>query len=186
MNVRTVIYPGSFDPVTRGHLDVIERASRIFDHVVVAVAENSNKQPLFTQTERHELVRVAVRGLSNVETACFNGLLVDFVVERSACAVVRGLRAISDFEFEFQLALMNRRLNERVETLFLTPRETYTFVSSRLVKEIARLGGDVSQFVLPHVVEALAAKRWGNPLNSGHNPELSRPIVASGPLESHS
>ncbi len=183
MNVRTVIYPGSFDPVTRGHLDVIERASRIFDHVVVAVADNSNKRPLFSQAERHELVQVAVRGLSNVETACFNGLLVDFVVERNACAVVRGLRAISDFEFEFQLALMNRRLNERVETLFLTPRETYTFVSSRLVKEIARLGGDVSQFVLPHVVEALEAKRRSLTANSVN---LVTPVVAPTPAASHS
>lgn len=158
-NVRTVIYPGSFDPVTRGHLDVIERAARVFDHVVVAVADNDSKHPLFSQTERRELIEIGVRGFSNVETDIFSGLLVDYVVRRGACAVVRGLRAISDFEFEFQLALMNRRLNEKVETLFMTPRETYTFISSRLVKEIARLGGDVSQFVPPHVVTALEAKR---------------------------
>ncbi len=161
--MRTVIYPGSFDPVTRGHLDVIERAARIFDHVIVAVADNQAKHPLFSQSERRHLVELGVRGFPNVETAVFNGLLVDFVIQRNACAVVRGLRAISDFEFEFQLALMNRRLNERVETLFMTPRETYTFISSRLVKEIARLGGDVSQFVPPHVVEALAAKHPGVP-----------------------
>ena len=166
--MRTVIYPGSFDPVTRGHLDVIERAARIFDHVIVAVADNEAKNPLFSQTERRHLVELGVRCFPNVETAVFNGLLVDFVVERNACAVVRGLRAISDFEFEFQLALMNRRLNERVETLFMTPRETYTFVSSRLVKEIARLGGDVSQFVPPHVVDALAAKRL--PTSPGEEP----------------
>ena len=160
--MRTVIYPGSFDPVTRGHLDVIERAARIFDHVIVAVADNEAKHPLFSQSERRHLVELGVQKFPNVETAVFNGLLVDFVVQRNACAVVRGLRAISDFEFEFQLALMNRRLDERVETLFMTPRETYTFVSSRLVKEIARLGGDVSQFVPPHVVDALAAKRQSN------------------------
>jgi pantetheine-phosphate adenylyltransferase len=157
-----VIYPGSFDPVTKGHLDVIERAARIFDHVVVAVAANESKQPLFSQQERRQLLEFEVRTLPNVETDSFDGLLVDFVLRRGACAVVRGLRAISDFEFEFQLALMNRRLNEKVETVFLTPRETYTFVSSRMVKEIARLGGDVSQFVPTQVAIALAAK-WEKP-----------------------
>jgi pantetheine-phosphate adenylyltransferase len=173
-----VIYPGSFDPVTRGHLDVIERAARIFDHVIVAVADNEAKHPLFSQSERRQLVELGVRCFPNVETAVFNGLLVDFVVERNACAVVRGLRAISDFEFEFQLALMNRRLNERVETLFMTPRETYTFVSSRLVKEIARLGGDVSQFVPPHVVDALAAKR----LPTSPDVETVRVALAPSPV----
>lgn len=158
--VRTVIYPGSFDPVTKGHLDVIERAARIFDHVVVAVAANESKQPLFTQEERRQLLQFEVQSMSNVEADSFDGLLVDFVLRRGACAVVRGLRAISDFEFEFQLALMNRRLNEQVETVFLTPRETYTFVSSRMVKEIARLGGDVRQFVPVHVAQALSTK-WG-------------------------
>lgn len=156
--MRTVIYPGSFDPLTNGHLDVIERASRVFDHVIVAVARNESKQPLFTLSERHAFIQADVAHLTNVETDSFDGLLVDYVVRRGACAVVRGLRAVSDFEFEFQLALMNRRLNERVETLFMTPRETYTFVSSRLVKEIARLGGDVGQFVPPNVVVALRAK----------------------------
>ena len=156
--MRTVVYPGSFDPLTNGHLDVIERAARVFDHVIVAVARNESKQPLFTLAERHDFIRADVAHLGNVETDSFDGLLVDYVVRRGACAVVRGLRAVSDFEFEFQLALMNRRLNERVETLFMTPRETYTFVSSRLVKEIARLGGDVGQFVPPNVVEALKVK----------------------------
>jgi pantetheine-phosphate adenylyltransferase len=156
--MRTVIYPGSFDPLTNGHLDVIERAARVFDHVIVSVARNESKAPLFTLAERYDFIRADVAHLSNVETDSFDGLLVDHVVRRGACAVVRGLRAVSDFEFEFQLALMNRRLNERVETLFMTPRETYTFVSSRLVKEIARLGGDVSQFVPPNVVTALKFK----------------------------
>ena len=156
--MRTVIYPGSFDPLTKGHLDVIERAARVFDHVVVAVARNESKTPLFSIGERLEFVRADVAHLPNVEADSFDGLLVNYVVSRGACAVVRGLRAVSDFEFEFQLALMNRRLNERVETLFMTPRETYTFVSSRLVKEIARLGGDVNQFVPPRVAEALRSR----------------------------
>jgi pantetheine-phosphate adenylyltransferase len=131
--------------------------------VIVAVARNESKQPLFTLGERHDFIRGDVAHLQNVETDSFDGLLVDYVVRRGACAVVRGLRAVSDFEFEFQLALMNRRLNERVETLFMTPRETYTFVSSRLVKEIARLGGDVGQFVPPNVVTALRTKFARNP-----------------------
>lgn len=153
--MRTVIYPGSFDPLTNGHLDVIQRASRMFDRVVVAVATNESKKPLFTLDERAALVREAVAGLANVETDRFEGLLVNYVVQQKAQAIVRGLRAVSDFEFEFQLALMNRKLNESVETLFLMPKDTYSFLSSRLVKEIARLGGDVSEFVPRHVREAL-------------------------------
>ncbi len=153
--MRTVIYPGSFDPFHNGHLDVVRRASRIFDRVVVAVALNEAKKPLFPIEERHRLVQLATEGLENVEADTFDGLLVDYVVRRGACAVLRGLRAVSDFEFEFQLALMNRRLNEQVETLFMTPKDTYTFVSSRLVKEIARLGGDVSPFVPGVVSQAL-------------------------------
>jgi pantetheine-phosphate adenylyltransferase len=156
--MRTVIYPGSFDPFTNGHLDVVRRAARVFDRVIVAVARNDAKNPLFSVDERTELVRVACSGIPNIEADSFDCLLVNYVVERGACAVVRGLRAVSDFEFEFQLALMNRRLNEQVETLFLTPKDTYTFVSSRIVKEIARLGGDVSPFVPEHVRAALKAK----------------------------
>lgn len=156
--MRTVIYPGSFDPFTNGHLDVVRRAARIFDQVVVAVARNEAKQPLFSVEERTDLVRQACASLPNVEADSFDSLLVNYVVRRGACAVVRGLRAVSDFEFEFQLALMNRRLNEQVETLFLTPKDTYTFVSSRIVKEIARLGGDVSPFVPEQVKSALKAK----------------------------
>lgn len=153
--MRTAIYPGSFDPLTNGHLDVIQRAARLFDRTIVAVARSEAKQPLFPLAERCELVRQSVEELPNVETDSFDGLLVDYVVRRGGAAVVRGLRAVSDFEFEFQLALMNRKLNEQVETIFMMPRDTYTFLSSRLVKEIARLGGDISPFVPPPVKEAL-------------------------------
>lgn len=156
--MRTVIYPGSFDPLTNGHLDVIERATKLFDHVVVAVARNESKHPLFTQAERLEMVERAVRNLAHVEADCFEGLLIEYVQRRGAQAVIRGLRAVSDFEFEFQLALMNRKLNERIETIFMMPKDTYTFLSSRLVKEIASLGGDVSSFVPAHVRAALTAK----------------------------
>lgn len=156
--MRTVVYPGSFDPLTNGHLDVIERAARLFDRVIVAVAQNSEKQPLFTPEERCELVRGATKRLRNVETRGFDGLLVDYVRGCDAQAVIRGLRAVSDFEFEFQMALMNRKLDERVETIFMMPKDTYTFLSSRLVKEIARLGGDVRDFVPGNVGKALAKK----------------------------
>lgn len=154
--MRTVIYPGSFDPLTNGHLDVIQRATKLFDKVIVAVAKNESKSPLFTLAERLELVAGCITHLPNVEADTFDGLLVDYAEKRSAQAVVRGLRAVSDFEFEFQLALMNRKLNERVETIFMMPKDTYTFLSSRIVKEIARLGGDVSSFVPKNVQAALA------------------------------
>ncbi len=156
--MRTVIYPGSFDPLTNGHLDVIERATKLFDQVVVAVARNESKHPLFTQQERVEMVARAIKPLANVEVDSFEGLLMEYVERRAAQAVIRGLRAVSDFEFEFQLALMNRKLNERIETIFMMPKDTYTFLSSRLVKEIASLGGDVSSFVPAHVQKALSAK----------------------------
>jgi len=156
--MRTAIYPGSFDPLTNGHLDVIQRAVKLFDRVVVAVAKNEGKQPLFTLEERLDLVRGSIKGMKGVEADSFDSLLVDYVEKQNAQAIVRGLRAVSDFEFEFQLALMNRKLNERIETIFMMPKDTYTFLSSKIVKEIARLGGDVSSFVPPNVRIALAEK----------------------------
>ena len=157
-DMRTAIYPGSFDPLTNGHLDVIQRAAKLFDRVIVAVAKNDSKRPLFTLAERLTLVKTAVRHLPHVEADSFEGLLIEYVSRRKARAVVRGLRAVSDFEFEFQLALMNRKLNDNFETIFMMPKDTYTFLSSRIVKEIAQLGGDVSAFVPPHVRTALSKK----------------------------
>jgi pantetheine-phosphate adenylyltransferase len=156
--MRTAIYPGSFDPITNGHLDVLHRAAKLFDRVIVAVARSDPKHPLFTMEERVQMVARAVRSLPNVEADSFQGLLVNYVEQRGAQAIVRGLRAVSDFEFEFQLALMNRKMNERVETIFMMPKDTYTFLSSRIVKEMAQLGGDVSAFVPAHVRTALAAR----------------------------
>ncbi len=156
--MRRAIYPGSFDPITNGHLDVIQRAAGLFDELVVAVARDNAKQSLFSLDERVELLRTATAHLSNLRVLPFEGLLVDFAREQQAVALVRGLRAVSDFEFEFQLALMNRKLEPNLETLFLMPREELTYISSRLVKEIARLGGNVNQFVPPHVVSALKEK----------------------------
>ena len=159
--MRTVIYPGSFDPITNGHLDVIQRAAKLFDRVVVAVAQNDSKRPLFSLAERLALVQAAVGHLPHVEADSFDGLLIEYAERRHAQAIVRGLRAVSDFEFEFQLALMNRNLDERIETIFMMPKDTYTFLSSRTVKEIARLGGDVSCFVPTYVRDALAKKFAG-------------------------
>ena len=156
--MRRAIYPGSFDPVTNGHLDVIGRARKLFDEIVVAVAHNDEKQPLFSLEERLALLGDALDKIDHVRVAQFDGLLVDFAVAQEANAVIRGLRAVSDFEFEFQMALMNRKLQDSVETIFLMPKEEYTYLSSRLVKEIARLGGNVSGFVPRPVVEALAKK----------------------------
>jgi len=157
--MRRAIYPGSFDPVTHGHLDVIERAGKLFDEVIVAVAHNDQKQPFFTLEERLALLRDSLNGRKRVQVEPLDGLLVDFAVQRKATAVVRGLRAISDFEFEFQMALMNRKLEASVETIFLMPKEEYTYLSSRIVKEIARLGGNISNFVPSHVVDAFARKQ---------------------------
>jgi pantetheine-phosphate adenylyltransferase len=152
------IYPGSFDPVTNGHLDVIERASRLFDTLIVAVAHNDQKNATFSPEERLELIRPAVKKLANVEVTSFDGLLVDFVKKRGGTVVIRGLRAVSDFEFEFQMALINRKLSADLETLFLTPKEEFTYLSSRLVKEVARLGGETAFFVPPHVSLALSRR----------------------------
>jgi pantetheine-phosphate adenylyltransferase len=156
--MRIAIYPGSFDPLTNGHLDVIQRAAKLFDRVIVAVAVNESKHPLFTLAERVALVKKSVAHLPHVQTDSFDGLLVEYAAERKAKAIVRGLRAVSDFEFEFQLALMNRKLDENIETIFMMPKDTYTFLSSRIVKEIARLGGNVGPFVPAHVQAALKRK----------------------------
>ena len=156
--MRTVIYPGSFDPLTFGHLDVVQRAAKLFDKVIIAVANNETKKPLFNLRERVELVEKGIKHLPNVEADSFSNLLVEFAEKRGACAVIRGLRAVSDFEVEFQMALVNRKLNERIETIFMMPRGAYTFLSSSIVKEVARLGGDVSPFVPEHVQKALKGK----------------------------
>lgn len=153
-----VIFPGTFDPITNGHVDLVERASKMFAHVVVAVAENSRKGPHFDVATRVKLAQEVLKPIKNVEVCGFSTLLVDFVREKGAKAIIRGLRAVSDFEFEFQLANMNRRLASDIETLFLTPAEQFSFVSSSLVTEIAALGGDVSTFVPAAVLKLLNEK----------------------------
>lgn len=158
MSVSRAIYPGSFDPITYGHLDIIERALAMFDHLIVAVAASDSKAPLFSADERAELIRAALPADANVTVKTFDDLLIHFAQREESFTVIRGLRAISDFEFEFQMALMNRRLDARLETVFLTPKEDCTFISSRIVKEVARLGGDVSAFVPPVVAETLTAR----------------------------
>ncbi len=150
------IYPGTFDPITHGHTDIIRRASRLFEHVIVAIAASPSKRPTFAQAERIALASKALDGLSGVEVVGFDSLLVDYARERGAGIIVRGLRAVSDFEYEFQLSRMNRKLAHDIETLYLTPSEQYEFISSSLVREIAALGGDISGFVHPAVHEALA------------------------------
>jgi pantetheine-phosphate adenylyltransferase len=156
--MKRAIYAGSFDPVTNGHLDVLRRAAKVFDEVIVAIAHNSEKRGLFTVEERLTLLREATGDVAKVRVVQFEGLLVQFAVREGACAIVRGLRAVSDFEFEFQMALMNRRLEPALETFFLMPKEEYSYVSSRLVKEVASLGGDVTAFVPGCVVGALREK----------------------------
>lgn len=156
--MRTALYPGSFDPVTNGHLDVIKRATTLFDKIIVTVAVNNEKNAMFSIEERKELLTDVCRNLPTVEVAVFKGLLIDAVTEFNAVAVIRGLRAISDFEYEFQMAMMNRTLNEKCETIFLMPGPAYSFLSSRMIKEISCLGGDISHFVPTNVVKALKTK----------------------------
>jgi pantetheine-phosphate adenylyltransferase len=146
------VYPGTFDPLTNGHVDIITRGARLFDRIIVAMLVNAEKAPLFTVAERVEIARSVFKGLKNVEVETFDGLLVDFVERRGAQVIVRGLRAVSDFEYEFQMALMNRRLNDRIETVFMMPAEQYSYISSRLIKEVFSLGGRVHGLV-PDVVE---------------------------------
>ena len=147
------VYPGSFDPLTNGHVDIIARGARLFDRIVVAIAVNAEKAPLFTMDERVDIARAVFKEHPTVEVDTFDGLLVDYVAHRRADVIVRGLRAVSDYEFEFQMALMNRRLNASIETVFMMPAEQYTYISSRLIKEVFALGGRVHGFV-PDVVEA--------------------------------
>ncbi len=156
--MRTVIYPGTFDPITNGHIDLVERACRLFDHVVVAIARSERKLPLFSLEERITLCEAALGHLQNVEIVGFDILVVKYLRERHACAVLRGLRAVSDFEYEFQLANMNRAMDTSFETVFLTPADHLSYISSTLVREIASLQGDVSQFVHPIVRQALLDK----------------------------
>jgi len=155
------IYPGSFDPLTNGHVDIIQRGSRLFDRIVIAILLNIEKAPLFTVQERVEIAREVFRDYPNVEVDTFDGLLVEYARRKRASVIVRGLRAISDFEYEMQMALMNRHLNPEVETVFMMPAETYTYVSSRIVKEVVALGGSVTNLV-PSIVESrLRDKRLG-------------------------
>ncbi len=158
MNTVKAIYPGSFDPLTNGHLDLIARAAKIFDHLVVSILRNSSKNPLFTVEERVAMLSEGTAEFGNVSVSTFDGLLVDFAREQRAHAVVRGIRAISDYEYEFQMALMNRRLSPDVETIFLMPDAKYSFVSSRLVKEVFRLGGSVDGLVPKFVIERMKDK----------------------------
>jgi len=156
------IYPGTFDPLTNGHLDLIVRGAKFVDELVVAILRNSDKGiPLFSVPEREEMIREATAGFGNVTVATFDGLLVDFAKQQGAKAVLRGIRAVSDYEYELQMAMMNRKLNAEIETLFMMPAEKYTYVSSRLIKGVFRLGGDVSSLVPPNVVERLKAKTPG-------------------------
>jgi pantetheine-phosphate adenylyltransferase len=158
MKTITAIYPGSFDPVTNGHLDLIDRGTKIFDHLIVAVLRNPEKDPLFSLQERMEMLREVTRPWANVEVDVFDGLLVDYVRRRKATVILRGIRAISDYEYELQMALMNRKLEPQIETVFMMPAETYSYLSSRLVREIARLGGSIQGLVPPVVEQRLRTK----------------------------
>ena len=158
MNIVKAIYPGTFDPPTNGHLDLVARGSKMFDHLVVAILKNSEKSPLFTVSERKEMLTEAVQSFGNVSVAIFNGLLVDFVTEQKAHVIIRGVRAISDYEYELQMALMNRRLAPNVETVFLMADEKYSYVSSRLIKNVFELGGSVEGLVPETVITRLQAR----------------------------
>lgn len=157
--MKKMVYPGTFDPITNGHIDLIGRACKLFDHVVVAVAESVAKKPLFTLEERVALIKATLNDFDQVEVCGFNGLLAHFVKEQNAAGVIRGLRAVSDFEYEFQLANMNRAMLPEMESLFLTPAEHFSYISSTMVREIASMGGDVSQFV-PSLVEASLIQKF--------------------------
>jgi pantetheine-phosphate adenylyltransferase len=156
---RIALYPGSFDPLTNGHVDIIERGSRIFDSIIVAILSNVEKTPLFSEQERVEIIRDVFKGRTNVQVETFSGLLVDYGQRKQANVIVRGLRAVSDFEYEFQMALMNRHLAPGLETVFMMPAEQYTYISSRLIKEVFMLGGEITGLVPPVVEDKLRAKQ---------------------------
>jgi pantetheine-phosphate adenylyltransferase len=165
-NGSLAVFPGSFDPITNGHLDIVDRGLAVFDRVRMAILMNPEKQPLFTVEERVAIIREAYRGNPRVEVDTFSGLLVDYASRVGASVIIRGLRAISDFEYEFQMALMNRRLDPRIETVFMMPAESYSYVSSRLVKEVFQLGGRVTDLV-PPVVERRLSEKYGTPVKAG-------------------
>jgi pantetheine-phosphate adenylyltransferase len=154
----TALYPGTFDPPTNGHIDLIQRGARLFDHLIVSILNNPGKDPLFSVEERAEMLREAISGMNNVSVATFDGLMVDFAHQQGAKAVLRGIRAISDYEYEFQMALMNRRLAPDIETVFLQPAGRYSFVSSRMLKQVFAFGGDVSGLVPPNVLKRLQSR----------------------------
>ncbi len=156
--MKTAVYPGTFDPITNGHIDIIERALKIFDKVIIAVSVDSTKNPLFTVEERIKMISEAVKDIQRIEIDSFSGLLVDYAKKTNAIAIIRGLRAVSDFEYEFQMALMNRRLNEKIETVFLMPNEKFTYLNSSIVREVVSLGGDISDFVPENVKNELKKK----------------------------
>jgi pantetheine-phosphate adenylyltransferase len=158
MPKRIALYPGSFDPFTLGHLDIVERAAKLFDEVIVTIAENSRKEPLFPLTERIDLISDATRHINNVRCDHFEGLLVEFAQTQHAVAIIRGLRAVSDFEYEFQMALMNRRLQPEISTVFLMPNEKYSYINSTIVKEVAKYGGNIDKFVTGLVAKKLKEK----------------------------
>ena len=159
--MRVAVYPGTFDPVTNGHIDIIKRASRIFDKLIVLIALHRGKETMFTKEERVDMLKRAVEGINNVEVDFYQGLIAEYVKEREILAVIRGMRAVSDFEYEFQMALMNRHLNPQIEIIYLFPDEKYTYLSSSIVKEVASFGGDVSTFVPPYVEKMLLRKLKG-------------------------
>ncbi|MBI4351608.1 MAG: pantetheine-phosphate adenylyltransferase [Elusimicrobia bacterium] len=159
MKKRTAVYPGSFDPVTFGHLDIIDRAAKIFDHVIVSVFVHSSKKSMFTVEERVSMLKAILKGRKNVTVDCFEGLLVDYVKRKKTDVVIRGLRAISDLEYEFQIAATNRTLYPGIETVFFMPRQRYTYLSSSIVRDIAHFKGDVSKLVPPYVAKVIAARK---------------------------
>jgi pantetheine-phosphate adenylyltransferase len=172
-NGSLAVFPGSFDPITNGHLDIVDRGLAVFDRVRMAILMNPEKQPLFSVEERVALIREAYRGNPRVEVDTFSGLLVDYARRVGASVIIRGIRAISDFEYEFQMALMNRRLDPRIETVFMMPAESYSYLSSRLVKEVFQLGGRVTDLV-PPVVEKRLSEKYGNPIQDAPRPSRRR------------